>query len=168
MKTELLLSLLWVGLCVSAAAVNEAVEKGKSDGPAISQAQTSECSDGWTLYKDSCYALINLNYTWENAESLCESLGAHLASAHNLWEYSFMQQLAQRVGLSTAWIGAYYFQNFWKWVDGSTFNYNNWHSQSTASSHACAYLNSQGSRGWTNYYCNNEHPAMCSYKLTSC
>ncbi|KAM9331961.1 rheacalcin-2-like [Pholidichthys leucotaenia] len=155
MKTELLLSLLWVGLCVSAA-------------PEISPAQSSNCSEGWTLYQRRCFGTINLKTSWTNAMGLCQSLGAHLASVHNLWEYIFMQQLAKRAGLSTAWIGAYYFQGFWRWDDGSPFTYNNWYAQKYSPSNPCAYLNSEDSKGWTSAECYRDHPVMCSYQLSSC
>ncbi|KAM9333554.1 C-type mannose receptor 2-like [Pholidichthys leucotaenia] len=76
------------------------------------------------------------------------------------------RQLARRAGLSTAWIGGYYFQGFWRWEDGSPFNYNNWYSPTSYSNDACTFLNSQVSRGWTNTDCTDEHPVMCSYKLS--
>ncbi|KAM9362926.1 ladderlectin-like [Symphorus nematophorus] len=105
-----------------------------------------------------------MSYTWHNAEFLCESLGSSLASAHNIWEYSFLQQLAWRAGYLTAWLGGHKFQGYWRWEDGTPFDYNNWYS----TSYDCVHLNSQEYRGWSGGNCATAHPFICSYKLGHC
>ncbi|CAL1602410.1 unnamed protein product [Knipowitschia caucasica] len=125
----------------------------------------ASCPQGWRLYKENCLMFMNLSYTWNNADAMCESLGASLASAHDLGEYSFLKQLTWRAGFLTAWMGGYRFQGFWKWEDGTPFDYNNWY-QST--SYECVHLNSQESRGWTSATCTTLHPFICSIKLYPC
>ncbi|XP_070684367.1 type-2 ice-structuring protein-like isoform X2 [Pempheris klunzingeri] len=166
MKTELLISLLCVTLSAADVAVAD-VQQEEAALPA-SEGASSNCPQGWQPYQDNCYLLVNLTYSWSNAEFLCESLGASLASAHNLWEDRFLKQLAWKAGFLTAWIGGYRFQGFWRWDDGTPFNYNNWYSHNSPSSYDCLYLNSQDSRGWSNVRCHLGHPFICSLKVIYC
>lgn len=40
----------------------------------------------------------------------CASLGATLASVHDVFDYSFLQELTTRSGGSASWMGGFYFQ----------------------------------------------------------
>ncbi|KAK7929039.1 hypothetical protein WMY93_005434 [Mugilogobius chulae] len=109
--------------------------------PVVQGVSNTNCPEGWHQYNEGCYLMVNMSYSWNNADAMCQSLGANLASAHNLWEYSFLKQLTWRSGFLTAWIGGYRFQGFWKWDDGSAFDYNNWYYLQS-SSYDCVFLNS--------------------------
>ncbi|KAJ0051085.1 hypothetical protein NL108_012272 [Boleophthalmus pectinirostris] len=155
-------------------AVNAAVKSAPSllsnvpsPTPLVQGHPNTDCPHGWQQYNGACYLLVNLSYSWTNADAMCQSLGASLASVHNLWEYSFLKQLTWRAGFLTAWIGGYRFQGFWKWDDGSAFDYNNWYYLQ-GSSYDCVFLNSQESRGWSSERCNILHPFICSTRLTNC
>ncbi len=39
---------------------------------------TGLCSDGWVLYKNTCYMIMNVSETWELSKSLCHEFGANL------------------------------------------------------------------------------------------
>ncbi|KAJ0033484.1 hypothetical protein NQD34_000591 [Periophthalmus magnuspinnatus] len=125
----------------------------------------SNCPRGWHLYQENCFLFMNLSYTWNNADAMCQSIGASLASVHDMWEYNFLKQLTWRAGFLTAWIGGYRFQGFWKWDDGTPFDYNNWYQ---SSSYECVFLNSPESSGWSSATCSNLHPFICSIKLNAC
>lgn len=49
----------------------------------------------------------------------CASLGASLASVHDIFDYYFLQELTRRSGSLTSWIGGFYFQVLWQ---SYTFN----------------------------------------------
>ncbi|XP_051242138.1 regenerating islet-derived protein 4-like [Dicentrarchus labrax] len=119
------------------------LQNGIPPPPFMQERASSHCPQGWQPYHNSCYLLVNLTYTWTNAEFLCESLGASLALAHNLWEYNFLKQMTWKAGFLAAWLGGYRFQGYWKWDDGTPFNYNNWYKHTSSSSYDCIYLNSQ-------------------------
>ncbi|KAJ0033485.1 hypothetical protein NQD34_000592 [Periophthalmus magnuspinnatus] len=135
--------------------------------PVVQGVANTNCPIGWQQYNGACYLIVNLTYSWTNADAMCQSLGASLASVHNLWEYSFLKQLTWRAGYLTAWIGGYRFQGFWKWDDGSAFDYNNWYYLQS-SNYDCVFLNSQDSRGWSSERCNLLHPFICSTRYTHC
>ncbi|KAK7929040.1 hypothetical protein WMY93_005435 [Mugilogobius chulae] len=122
------------------------------------------CPRGWRQYEENCFRFMNMSYTWNNADALCQSLGASLASAHDLQEYNFLKQMTWRAGFLTAWMGGYRFQGFWKWDDGTPFDYNNWYQ---TSSYECVFLNSPESRGWSSSSCSSLHPFICSIKLNA-
>ncbi|CAL1602413.1 unnamed protein product [Knipowitschia caucasica] len=143
------------------------LSNSRPPSPVVQAVANTNCPAGWRQYNGACYNFVNLSYTWNNADAMCESLGASLASAHDLGEYSFLKQLTWRAGFLTAWIGGYRFQGFWKWDDGSAFNYNNWFYH-TSSSYDCVFLNSPESRGWSSERCHLLHPFICSTRFTHC
>ncbi|TNN50555.1 Ladderlectin [Liparis tanakae] len=77
-------------------------------------------------------------------KAYCASYDGNLASVHNIWEFNFLQRLVQTGGHTLAWIGGYYFEGAWRWVDGSVFNYHKWGSVSSTDIYQCLHLNSQG------------------------
>uniref|UniRef100_A0A3Q3GQS9 Ladderlectin-like n=1 Tax=Labrus bergylta TaxID=56723 RepID=A0A3Q3GQS9_9LABR len=68
------------------------------------------CPSGWERYRSNCYYFVSSSYTWSGAESYCAGRGATMASASDLFEYTFLQSLTSRGGSQTAWMGGYYFQ----------------------------------------------------------
>ena len=54
-------------------------------------------SDGWVEFEGNCYQLHKgLPMKWEEAEHMCTTSGAHLASIHSQAEEAFLTQLAQQ------------------------------------------------------------------------
>ncbi|XP_061087059.1 snaclec coagulation factor IX-binding protein subunit A-like [Conger conger] len=120
-----------------------------------------DCSFGWYGHQGRCYQFVNQADTWINAQQYCIGIGANLASARNPREYIFLQDLVDEIGRgSQAWLGGFYLQNTWLWVDGEGFYYQNWDFQITASSHPCLYL--QKRVGWSNTICySTRYPFVC-------
>lgn len=107
------------------------------------------CPPGWVRYKQTCYLFVSSARSWTSAvviktlywkihlmsegfhavvnywrlcvtlQANCASLGASLASVHDIFDYSFLQALTRRSGGSTSWIGGFYFQVLWQ---SHTFN----------------------------------------------
>uniref|UniRef100_A0A3B4TJD5 C-type lectin domain-containing protein n=1 Tax=Seriola dumerili TaxID=41447 RepID=A0A3B4TJD5_SERDU len=180
MKTLLLLLvLLSVALDVTAQAgdgseIFSAGEMASSAGglflfsapPSLSSAgRFFACPTGWTRYKNGCYLYVTSGRTWSSAAAYCRSLGASLASVSDVFDYSFLQDLTRRSGYSLAWMGGFYFQG-WRWVDQSSFSYNNWNSQNTVSRYQCIYLNANA--GWSNHDCNNGWTSICMKRIDTC
>uniref|UniRef100_A0A8D3C346 C-type lectin domain-containing protein n=1 Tax=Scophthalmus maximus TaxID=52904 RepID=A0A8D3C346_SCOMX len=101
------------------------------------------CPTGWVRYKSSCYLYVRAGRSWSSAAAYCNSLGATLASVHDVFDYSFLQDLTSRTGSTVAWMGGFYFQG-WRWMDQSTFNYNFWSTQHTVSRYQCVHVNTRG------------------------
>uniref|UniRef100_A0A8P4KPR0 C-type lectin domain-containing protein n=1 Tax=Dicentrarchus labrax TaxID=13489 RepID=A0A8P4KPR0_DICLA len=101
------------------------------------------CPSGWVRYKSSCYQLVSSSRSWSSAAAHCASLGASLASVHDQFDYSFLQELTRRAGYTISWMGGFYFQG-WRWVDQSSFSYSYWSTVNSASSYPCVYLRVSG------------------------
>uniref|UniRef100_A0A8P4G455 C-type lectin domain-containing protein n=1 Tax=Dicentrarchus labrax TaxID=13489 RepID=A0A8P4G455_DICLA len=122
------------------------------------------CLDGWLHFRGKCYYLHNNPDTWTNAERYCGNYGGSLASVHNIWEYNFLQGTVKNGGHTFAWIGGYFFQDDWRWEDGSLFDYHNWETAASSDHYQCLQLNSQGSKGWSNHGCSMPFPFVCQVK----
>ncbi|XP_044202635.1 ladderlectin-like [Thunnus albacares] len=103
---------------------------------------------------------------WYNAEEHCNNLDAQLASATNPREYRFLQQMTNAAGQSIAWLGGFYLQGTWLWIDGERLYYTNWYSQASSSSYPCMYLRS--TNGWGNSQCSYSYRFICSKSPFDC
>ncbi|KAM9398510.1 ladderlectin-like [Salvelinus alpinus] len=119
------------------------------------------CPDGWFSYQSKCYMFVNTPRSWFGAEEHCNELGASLASASSSPEYRYLQQITRTANRATAWIGGFYLQGTWMWIDRSGMYYTNWYSQSTATSNSCMYLQSAVGQGWRNLGCGTQYPFIC-------
>uniref|UniRef100_A0AC34Q474 C-type lectin domain-containing protein n=1 Tax=Panagrolaimus sp. JU765 TaxID=591449 RepID=A0AC34Q474_9BILA len=93
----------------------------------------SVCDDEWTYFSvtNFCYKVYYLS-NWNNAESSCVALGAHLVSIHSKEEDLFVQEFA-RCGVTNddpeTIIGLYTTTNdntIWNWSDGTPTDYVPW------------------------------------------
>ncbi|XP_029942973.1 ladderlectin-like [Salarias fasciatus] len=134
--------------------------------PASRNARSNSCPYGWSSYNSRCFKFIHSAMSWYNAESYCYNLGGHLASVSNPREYSFLQRLTQGAGQSVAWLGGFYLQNRWIWIDGTGLYYTNWYAPSTASSYPCMVL--RNLYGWGNTNCGTAYRFICSINPSNC
>ncbi|KAM3623683.1 uncharacterized protein V6R79_014307 [Siganus canaliculatus] len=138
----------------------------EDSAPASRNARFNFCPDGWFAYGFRCFLFVSTPMSWYNAEEHCNGLGGHLASATNPREYSFLQQLTQTGGQTVAWMGGFYLQGRWLWIDSEGFYYTNWYSQSTATSYPCVYLRT--TYGWSNAQCTSSYRFICSKNPFGC
>ncbi|KAJ8000810.1 hypothetical protein DPEC_G00184180 [Dallia pectoralis] len=184
MKALLIISLLLVAVFSSAAAVP--VESGaeEADAPKNDQGEAvktkvqagnlndteaesivqvaSYCPDGWFNYQTKCYMLVNIHLSWFNAEKHCNERGASLVSVGSYADYRYLQQMTRTANAASAWIGAFFLENKWLWIDGSRMYYSNWYSPTyPLSSNPCMYLQSTADLGWRNTVCGSTRPFIC-------
>ncbi|XP_036008040.1 ladderlectin-like isoform X1 [Fundulus heteroclitus] len=138
-------------------------EMAPEQGPA---ARFNFCPDGWFSFENRCFKFINTPMNWFNAEEHCNNLGGHLASVSNPRQYNYLQQLTQTAGQSIAWLGGFWLQNQWLWINREGFYYTNWYSPSTSSSYPCIYLRS--AYGWGNTQCTSAYRFICSKNPFGC
>ncbi|XP_049900658.1 ladderlectin-like isoform X2 [Epinephelus moara] len=129
-----------------------------SEEAAASESRYSLCPRGWEQHGSRCFRVISTSKTWYEAKEHCNILGAHLASATNAREYSFLQQMTQLRGLTSAWLGGLYLQGQWMWIDQEGFT--RLYSLPSPSSYPCIYLRS--TYGWCNAACGTAFPFICS------
>ncbi|KAK2919505.1 hypothetical protein Q8A73_003876 [Channa argus] len=118
------------------------------------------CPDGWEVFQGRCYNFVNQPMSWPEAQSNCALLESTLASVHSPQEYNFLQQFTNMNGNDEAWLGGFYLQYQWLWLDGSWFYNNSWINESPESSNPCLLLNSN--EPWSNSPCDTfGSPAIC-------
>ncbi|XP_076831256.1 ladderlectin-like [Brachyhypopomus gauderio] len=124
------------------------------------------CPPGWFNYRSRCFQVVKSAMSWVAAERHCVSLRGSLASVQSPDEEYFLQNLVTASGLSQAWIGAYYFQGTWWWIDRAGFYYSNWLPLNSVNSYPCAYIKSNA--GWSNANCASAYNFVCSINPNIC
>lgn len=81
------------------------------------------------IYNGHSYMVYSESMTWKEAKEYCEKLGGHLVTISDADEQKFVEDLAEKFTDKTSyWLGGYYSDLEWKWVDGTHFSYTNWDS----------------------------------------
>ncbi|XP_075907508.1 snaclec coagulation factor IX-binding protein subunit A-like [Nelusetta ayraudi] len=152
---------------LAAAPAPESREVAQAEEAPAPQARFDFCPTGWFTYNFRCYKFSTTAMTWFKAEEYCNSQGGHLASVSDPGVYNFLQQMTQSAGQSVAWLGGFYLQGSWLWIDRAGFYYTNWYSPSSSyTSYSCIYLRS--SYGWGNLQCTSAYRFICSKNPFDC
>nr|XP_046234759.1 ladderlectin-like [Scatophagus argus] len=117
------------------------------------------CPYGWQGFNGRCYYFNSESLTWPQADASCANAGASLVSVHSPQEYSFLYHQAIAYGFSQAWLGGFYFDNQWMWLDGSWFYPGFFTQLSPDSIYPC--LSTYTTNGWSNFDCNESFPSFC-------
>ena len=124
-----------------------------------SRAQTCTQIEGCDVtINDNCYAYVDDNINWNQAEACCVSWGGHLASIHSAGVNMLLNDIRNQdkftwIGLSdTANNGVYV------WTDGTAYDFENFASNQPDSfgGESCIHLFDQvrGELSWNDYHCN--------------
>ncbi|XP_031427112.1 ladderlectin-like [Clupea harengus] len=125
----------------------------------------SQCPSGWFTQGSRCFLMVTSMKNWRDAARHCVGQQGSLASVQSSEEYNFLQTMVTISGHSSAWIGGFYFQGAWLWIDSAGFYYTNWQTLNSVSS-PCLQLNSNG--GWSNQNCWYSRVFYCARSLPSC
>ena len=81
-----------------------------------------------TTYNGHSYDVFDYNMSWLEAKAFCESRGGHLVSITSDGEQQAVLNAILLGNLNLYYIGASdaETEGSWKWVDGETFDYDNW------------------------------------------
>ncbi|GMS99144.1 hypothetical protein PENTCL1PPCAC_21319, partial [Pristionchus entomophagus] len=120
---------------------------------------------------DVCYQVGYTMANWTEANTICRSFGANVASIHNQQENNFIRRLAVSKGLvdglmlGGAPTGK---QNTFGWIDGSEFDYQNFVPGFPMEGFGdCLAMETNNVNGpWLNIDCTTELPFACSRKTT--
>ncbi|CAJ0601261.1 unnamed protein product [Cylicocyclus nassatus] len=111
-----------------------------ADQPQITDLDRSEagyrdhCESGWTYFDETnaCYKNF-FHATFQSAENLCQTVGAHLTSIHSHDENLFVAELAKSGRHMTndstqgTWIGLERYAHLnWTWTDGTKVDFLLW------------------------------------------
>ena len=83
--------------------------------------------DDATVFNGHSYHIYS-NFTWEEAEAYCESVGGHLVTITSQEEMNFItnELMNNTTNENCYWIGLQRDGDSWKWVTGEEFSYQNW------------------------------------------
>lgn len=82
-----------------------------------------------STYNGHSYIVYPESMTWQEAKEYCENLGGHLVTISDADEQKFIEDLAEKYTDKVSyWLGGYYSDAEWKWVDDTEFSYTNWDS----------------------------------------
>uniref|UniRef100_H3C1V6 C-type lectin domain-containing protein n=1 Tax=Tetraodon nigroviridis TaxID=99883 RepID=H3C1V6_TETNG len=163
MKTVLVLSALLYAALAGLTHKNGAPDGSENEKMPAEDEDEGFCPDGWLTYGFRCYIFVNTPMNWSIAKDHCNSLGANLASVSNQREYRFLQQMTKTAGQSYAWLGGFYLQGSWLWINNEGFNYTLWFRQFSPTTYPCLYiLTNLFSDGWSNAHCSSAGPFICS------
>ncbi|XP_053190293.1 ladderlectin-like [Scomber japonicus] len=129
------------------------------------------CLPDWKQRGSRCFKLFTTLMTWIDAEKHCVSLGANLASVHNLIEQNFLFKMVSGTKYTRAWIGGSNAVEIstWLWSDGSMFNYTNWdrgEPNNLYNQEKCmeSILEASPLLGWNDLNCEDSRPFICGTK----
>ncbi|CAL8355123.1 unnamed protein product [Boreogadus saida] len=162
---------LFAVLCIATAAPavkggKQGVAVVKSEAVPVLAAKAVFCPDGWFEQDGRCFTLAKSAMDWNSAEDHCKSMGAHLASIHNPADNRFLKQLVKLGGKSYVWIGSYFLQTRWRWIDGTGMFYQEFISPSSSTKLACTSLTTNGH--WVKVSCGIKLRFICSTSPGSC
>jgi len=103
---------------------------GPANTPAFSVVQSDNLPQKSITYNGHIYSLYNENLTWKEAESVCETMGGHLATITSADEQQVISNLLSGGKRSFYLLGATdeVTEGTFKWVTNEPFSYSNWNT----------------------------------------
>ncbi|XP_072035475.1 low affinity immunoglobulin epsilon Fc receptor-like [Amphiura filiformis] len=113
------------------------------------------CLEDWNYHDDSCYYVNTTSMLFDEATTMCESMGATLTSIHTQAEQNFVVSIASG---NAVWIGLndVIQEGVYEWLDGTQVSYFYWSTSSGQPNNAlggqdCVQVLSTG--GWADEKC---------------
>ena len=103
------------------------------------------------MFENACYKFFGEEKSWNEAKITCEQNSGQLTSIHSTDELAFIRCLQDPSSVHTTWIGAQRTQNGFEWIDGSLFDFDNWHTSepdNNGGNENCIEVHSNPSREW--------------------
>ncbi|XP_030005405.1 macrophage mannose receptor 1-like [Sphaeramia orbicularis] len=126
------------------------------------------CPDGWQWFSGRCYYFVKNAMTWPQAQTNCAVLGAVLVSVRSPQEHGFIQQQFNNNDNNRppgTWLGGFYLQDQWLWVDGSWFYNNSLTFETEPNTSPCLFLSPSGE--WISSLCNEGYSSICVQESNS-
>nr|XP_024656917.1 ladderlectin-like [Maylandia zebra] len=122
--------------------------------------RAASCPSGWTQYGNRCFLYDNRQMTWAQAQRICQSLNANLASVNSNDEYQFIRAVISSASRESGLT----WENYWFWIDGTYFTFTQWcHGEpnNAGGNEHCLMVNSSGSKCWNDGRCDSQYPFIC-------
>uniref|UniRef100_A0A1I7YR95 C-type lectin domain-containing protein n=1 Tax=Steinernema glaseri TaxID=37863 RepID=A0A1I7YR95_9BILA len=122
---------------------------------------------------DKCFHPVPALVDFRTAEIVCASFGGHLASVHDKWDNDALIGIHKEIltqasknlvadHFGTYWLGGRDVNSSgsWTWIDGSSFNYNNWAAGGGMAWQNCLLLDGATAL-WQPYDCQQKAKFVC-------
>ncbi|KAK8378664.1 hypothetical protein O3P69_009394 [Scylla paramamosain] len=139
--------------------------------PAFSD-EACEGDPTWLRLGDHCYRLVGAEdqQPWEESNKRCLEEGALLASVHSLEENYWLQAKLLRLSLEAVWMGGRAWEEEYRWVDHTPFNFTNWAPGEPNNVHDqedCLALYTRRQGYWNDQNCGSPAGRVCKRPLGS-
>ncbi|XP_070539251.1 perlucin-like protein [Ptychodera flava] len=128
------------------------------------------CPSGWIQFRQSCYYIYDYHqYTFEEAETVCQATGSTLVIIDDAEENLFLKGFTRHV--YHLWIGLTDIdvEGKWVWADGSPLKYSNWNHgepNNAGGIEDCAHFWSSLDGRWNDYPCSARLGFICERKVS--
>ncbi|KAK0412072.1 hypothetical protein QR680_006018 [Steinernema hermaphroditum] len=119
-------------------------------------------------FEKHVYLVNHVRLSWSDAEKHCQSKGGHLASILSRDEGDFFASVIEKSHIGfDVWLGAHRIHNTFEWVDGSKWEYTNFHEDQPNDlvQNNCLEIFDASLRKWVNYDCEKKYPSICKVPL---
>ncbi|PAA81135.1 hypothetical protein BOX15_Mlig013028g3 [Macrostomum lignano] len=122
------------------------------------------CEANWKPFGSSCYRYLPTANSWSDAQRSCASLGANLASIHDVYEQNFAHYLTESIAQVPTWIGLSDVNSMrgnYQWSDRWHLTYVNWGSGQPGNNEQATCVQIDKTGAWFAVNCTTRLPALC-------
>ncbi|XP_077868118.1 C-type lectin domain family 4 member M-like [Saccoglossus kowalevskii] len=127
-----------------------------------------DCPRYWYRFETDpyCYRFFSALQTWKDAQDICMTYGADLASVHSGEENNFISKLQGTPCENRMWIGLTdaTFEGTFSWIDGTSVVYTNWGDgePNDSGDEDCVEMDGMTFE-WNDAHCDNTNPFICKW-----
>ena len=123
------------------------------------------------MFSNACYKFNPEIKDWKSAGDACNQAGGKLTSIHSQEELDFIVTLVDSSINSGIWIGGERDGNSFRWIDGTSFDFDNWNEdqpdneyKDTRGYQNCLEILSKR-YGFNDYWCEAKKSFICKKQL---
>lgn len=125
-----------------------------------------------TIYNGHYYQAFDQTFTWEQAKTVCENMGGHLATVTSSGENDAMKALVENQANKLYWLGGTdeTEEGAWHWITGEEWDYSHWNTNQPDNSGGqehCLQMFTKKENEATNGFWNDSRNAVISTYSTS-
>ncbi len=156
------------------AAIKEYTKAGRDEEASATEKELIEFEKGRTIPEDAIqfqgkfYKIIDSPTGWQNAKTICQEKGGHLAIIRNSDENEFLVQQLEKANIDSAWVGASdeKTEGEWVWIDGSkVVDFSNWGGKEPndfgGEDYLCIVSYIKGQSGWRAKWSDQGSQSKC-------
>ena len=120
------------------------------------------------MFKNRCYKFFSEEKNWTEAKNTCEQVSGQLTSIHSKEESGFVICLQDPASVHTTWVGGQRNQTGFTWIDGTSFDFDNWYMgqpDNQGGNQNCIEIHSNPGQDWherwNDFSCDEKRSFVC-------